>query len=125
MSSDAPQFTRQDLHSVAIYQKVIIWCILSYFLAVIGQFAIPSDFRPLLGLAFLGVAVLATVFVFMMALKVYSTTMGIVLGILTLVPCIGLVTLLIINQKATGLLTKHGYRVGLLGADLSQFKGSQ
>lgn len=28
----------------------------------------------------------------------------------------------LINQKATGLLNKRGYRVGLLGADLSQFR---
>jgi hypothetical protein len=123
MSSGAPQLTRQDLYNVAIYQKVILWCILAYFIAVVGQFAVPQEARLLLGLVFIAVAVLATVFVFMLALKVYSVAMGIVLGVLTLIPCIGLITLLIINQKATGLLTKHGYRVGLMGADLSQFKG--
>ena len=76
----------------------------------------------MLGLVFLAVAVIATVFVFMLALKVYGVAMGILLGVLTMIPCIGLITLLIINQKATGLLTEHGYRVGFMGADLARFK---
>src|SRR5262249_7608940 len=122
MSSSGPQMTRQDLHSVAIYQKIIMWCILAYLIAVAAQFAVPQEFRLVLGLFFIAVAMLATVFVFMLALKVYGVAVGIILGVLTLVPCIGLITLLIINQKATGLLNKHGYRVGLMGANLSQFK---
>jgi hypothetical protein len=43
------------------------------------------------------------------------------LGILTLVPLLGLIILLIVNQRATGVLQAKGYRVGLLGASLSQF----
>ena len=54
-------------YNVAIYQKAIIWCILAYFIAVIAQFAIPPEARLFLGLAFIGVAVVATVFVFMLA----------------------------------------------------------
>jgi hypothetical protein len=122
-SSGGPRMSRQDLYSVAIYQKVILWCILAYLVAVAAQFAVPRESRLILGLVFAAVAVLATVFVFMLALKVYSTGMGILLGILTLIPLIGLIILLIINQKATGLMNKHGYRVGFMGADLSQFKG--
>jgi hypothetical protein len=45
--------------------------------------------------------------------------MGVVLGILTLIPCVGLIVLLIINSKATGILKKNGVRVGLLGAKMS------
>ena len=81
-------------YNVAIYQKAIIWCILAYFIAVIAQFAIPPEARLFLGLAFIGVAVVATVFVFMLALKAYGTGMGILLGLLTLIPCVGLITLL-------------------------------
>jgi hypothetical protein len=123
MSSGTPPLSRDDLYSVAIYQKVILWCILAYLLAVAGQFAIPPEARIVLALVFVAVAVIATVFVFLLAVKVYSVALGIVLGILTLIPCIGLITLLIINQKATGVLNAHGYQVGLMGADLSKFKG--
>jgi hypothetical protein len=58
--------------------------------------------------------------VFLLAIKVYSTGVGVLLGILTLVPCIGLIVLLIVNGKATGILKQNGIKVGLLGANLSQ-----
>lgn len=111
---------REDLKAVATYQKGILVCILIYLIAVICQFAIPADLRPLLGLGVVGVGVVGTVFVFLLAIKVYSTGMGVLLGILTLIPCIGLVVLLIVNGKATAILKENGIKVGLLGADLSQ-----
>ena len=77
--------------------------------------------RAFLGLAVLGVALVAMIFVILLAVKVYSPVMGILMGLLTLVPCVGLIMLLVINQKATKLLTEHGHKVGLLGASLSQF----
>ena len=45
--------------------------------------------------------------------------MGIVCGLLALIPCIGLITLLIINSKATSILRRNGIRVGFLGANLA------
>jgi hypothetical protein len=47
---------------------------------------------------------------------------GIACGLLALIPCIGLLTLLIINSKATGILRQNGIRVGFLGADLAQLQ---
>jgi len=44
----------------------------------------------------------------------------VLLGILTLIPCIGLIVLLVVNGKATGILKQNGIKVGLLGANLSQ-----
>lgn len=122
MASRAPRLTRQELYSVAYYQKIILWCLLAYVIAVIAQFTVPSEVRLVMGITFIGVGILAAVFVFMMALKVYGTTMGIVLGIMTLIPLVGLIALLVINQKATKLLTQRGYRVGLMGADLAEFR---
>ena len=57
--------------------------------------------------------------VFMLATKLYGTAVGIVLGLLMLLPCIGLITLLIVNQKATSILKSHGIHVGLFGANTS------
>jgi len=121
MPPDTSKLTRQDLYNIAVYQKAILVCILVYVLAVIAQFALPQEARLFLALGVVGLGVVATVFVFLLALKVYSKGMGVFLGILTLIPCIGLITLVIINQQTTGLLNKHGYNVGLLGANLSQF----
>jgi hypothetical protein len=65
----------------------------------------------------LGVIVTAAVFVFMLAMAVYSTGPGVVLGILTLIPLIGLIPLLIVNGKATNILRAHKIKVGLMGAN--------
>ena len=112
--------TREDLRSVAKHQKGILVCILIYLIAVVFQFALPPELRALLGLGVLVVGLVGTVFVFLLAIKVYSTGVGVLLGILTLVPCIGLIVLLIVNGKATAILKQNGIKVGLLGADLSQ-----
>jgi len=112
--------TREDLRSVAKFQKGILVCILIYLIAVVIQFALPPELRLFLSIGVLLVGIAGTVFVFLLAIKVYSTGLGILLGILTLIPCVGLVVLLVVNQKATTVLKQNGIRVGLLGANLSQ-----
>ncbi len=110
------EMDRIDLRSIAVYQKGILVCILIYIATVASQFAIPPELRLFLAIPGLGVSVAATVFVFLLATKVYSTGIGVLLGILTLIPCIGLIVLLIINGKATAVLKRNGVAVGLLGA---------
>jgi hypothetical protein len=115
---------RGDLRTIAIYQKVILICILLYIALVFVQFAIPQELRPVVLLPIaLPLLLASAVFVFLLATKVYGTALGIVLGILTLIPCIGLIALLVINGKATATLKSHGVRVGLLGANLSEIPG--
>jgi hypothetical protein len=111
--------TRDDLRSVAKSQKGILVCILIYLVAVFSQFALPPDVRPFVGIGVLFVGLVGAIFVFMLAIKVYGTGLGIVLGILSLVPCIGLIVLLVVNGKATGVLKQNGIKVGLLGANVS------
>jgi hypothetical protein len=112
---------REDLRSVAKYQKGVLVCILIYLVAVIFRFALPPEAQPIL---IVGVVVLllvaGTTFVFLLAIKVYGTRVGILLGILTLIPLVSLIVLLRVNAKATSVLRQNGIKVGLLGADLSQ-----
>lgn len=115
-----PQPVRGDLRAIAMRQKAIIYCILAYLLLVLSQFALPPELRILPGLAAIVVSITGAVFVFMLALSLYNTGVGIVLGILTLIPLIGLIVLLIINGRATNELRKHGIQVGFLGAKTSQ-----
>lgn len=110
------RLSREALRAIAANQKVIIFCILIYLCLIPVQFMIPENLRILIALAYLPVAIIATVFVFLLATKVYSTVTGVLLAILTFIPCIGLIMLLIINGKATGILQAHGIHVGLLGA---------
>ena len=119
-----PMILKGDLRTVAVRQKAVMYCILGYFVALVLQFVLPRELRPVSALLALGMVITATVFVFMLALSLYSTGIGVLLGILTLVPCVGLITLLIVNGKATQVLRAHGVHVGLMGADSSQLPGA-
>lgn len=109
-----------DLRNVARYQKGVLVCILVYILLIVSQFFIPESLRPLLMIGAGAVGIAGTVFVFMLAIAMHSVGVGILLGLLTLLPCIGLITLLVVNGQATNVLRQNGIRVGLLGADISQ-----
>ena len=115
--------TRADLRSVATYQRGIMVCILLYFIVMImqaiiaSQIEVPPLFRVLSGLAILANGVAGAVFVFLLSIKVYGPALGILLGILTLIPCLGLLALLRVNAKATNVLQQNGIKVGLLGAN--------
>ena len=57
----------------------------------------------------------------MLASRINNTAVGVIMGILTLVPCVGLLVLLMINSSATRILRDSGHDVGFLGADMSEF----
>jgi len=64
----------------------------------------------------------AFIFVILLAANVYNSTLiGIINGLLCLIPCLGIIVLLIINQRATTFLRTNGIKVGFFGADKSQF----
>lgn len=109
----------EDLRSIAKFQKGILVCILIYLCAIIGQFALPPGLRPLLGIAVLVVGLVGAAFVFLLAVKTYGTARGILFGLLSLVPLIGLFILLMVNGKATKVLKENGIAVGLLGANVA------
>jgi ribosomal protein L40E len=125
------QRTWQELRQIAIYQKAILTCILLYLVAIFGQFLVPRQFPPPpgfsvvglgIGVVVLGVFLAAMVFNFLLAVRVYNLPVAILFGLLTLFPPVGLIIMLVINGKATRVLTENGKKVGLLGASLSQFK---
>ena len=119
-----PPVGRTDLRTIAIRQRVIICCVLAYIVAVVMQIVIPPPFNALASLLVLAAGITGAVFVFMLAIALYNTGAGVVLGILTLIPLIGLIVLLIINGKATTVLREHGLQVGLMGAKLDQIPGA-
>lgn len=120
---ERPRRNRENLRNIAMAQKGILFSILAQFLVGGIQFVVPVHLRlvVLLPMA-LATSIVATVFVFLLATKLYTQGLGILLAILTLVPCIGLVVLLIVNGKATAVLKHHGIRVGLLGAYTSDIR---
>ncbi|MEM9291036.1 MAG: hypothetical protein AAGD01_05100 [Acidobacteriota bacterium] len=115
-----PSGSRKDLRDVAMYQKGIIFCILTQLFGAVAQVVLPGEARLLLLIVLLLVSVVSAVLVFLLAIRVYGTAVGLVLGLLALVPLLGLLILLIVNRKATGILRQNGIPVGLMGADSSQ-----
>lgn len=111
--------TRQDMKEIASYQKGIIACILLYMLAVVGQFALPTGFRLMVGLSVLGLGFAGMIFVILLGLRVYSTPVALIFAILALIPGIGLLVLLFVNGRATEVLRQNGIKVGLLGASFN------
>ena len=121
--SYAPPPPRTDLRTIATRQRAIMACILGYIVAIVCKVALPPELRLIVSIAVLALGVTAAVFVFILAMAVYSNGVGILLGILTLIPLIGLFVLLTVNGKATTILRAHGIKVGLMGADPAQIPG--
>ena len=112
---------RTDLKDVARYQKYVLICILIYIILFATSLGVPQEMKSIVAVLILILIVVEAVFAFMLSMKVYSTAVGIVMGIGTLVPCAGLLALLMISNRATNLLREHGHKVGLMGANLSEF----
>jgi hypothetical protein len=118
---------RTDLRDIAVYQKGIIVCILIYLLTLGVSVAVSSGrlgIPPTVALVVLGIFVLnflvGAVFVFLLAMKVYHPVVGVLMAILCILPCVGLVVLLLINTRATNTLKSNGIEVGFLGANLDR-----
>lgn len=124
MKSLANQYNRAELRAIASQQKFIMGCITVQLILHFGSIVVRQDAEMVnweypIVFTILAASVAAAVFAFILSIKLFGTATGVLLGILTLIPCIGLLSLLVINSKATQTLKDHGIRVSLLGAKLS------
>jgi hypothetical protein len=102
-----------NIDEIAAGQKLVIYAILCYFLAVVAQVAI-GQLALVIALAALGLAI-AGVLKLSSGLM-FSTVNKIICVVLMFVPLVGLLMLLVLNSKATSRLRAAGYTVGFLGA---------
>ncbi len=111
---DAPLDGASDMHRVARGQKLIVYACVIYLAAMALQVAFgpPANLLNLLALplALIGLVRLA-------GGLGYSSLAKVLLVALMLVPIVNLITLLIVNSRATSALRAAGYKVGLLGAE--------
>jgi DNA-directed RNA polymerase subunit RPC12/RpoP len=112
---------RDSLKKVAIAQKGILVSILLQIILYIAAYLAPPQFRLIVFGASLIASLAGMVFVFMLAINLYSIVAGIFLGVLALLPLISLVVLWMMSGKATRILKDAGHDVGFLGARLSEF----
>jgi hypothetical protein len=115
MTTLPQNLSRDDLRAVATRQKVIIICLSLYVALALLALFVPTNIATMIG-AFTGVIIIvATVYVFLLATRLYGTAFGILLGILTLLPLIGIIVLLIVNARAIAVLRAAGVEVGFFG----------
>lgn len=111
--------TMADLKAVATYQRGVLVCLLVQIVLIIGSGALVDLAPPIPTVAAYSILIAAlsgAVFVFLLATKVYKGALGIVVGILSLLPCINVLILVMVNGKATSVLKQNGIKVGLMGA---------
>jgi predicted RNA-binding Zn-ribbon protein involved in translation (DUF1610 family) len=132
---------KKEMKSIATLQKYLLISILLMILSYIGYIAAivvnlpaqqPGQPPNLKGPAIAMIGVLALVLLatslaslilsVLLSSKLYGTGGAILVFFLQFVPCVGLITLLVVNGKATSVLKEKGYTVGFLGADLSDFR---
>ena len=115
-----------DLIAIARYQKWLIYCIVFQALLFMGPSILQQSLAALppslvamgmVGVALAQLLVLAVgcASVIFLSVKVYPLWLGFLLGIVALVPCLGLLVLLLANARATHILRRNGATVGLLG----------
>jgi hypothetical protein len=114
---------------IATYQRGVILCILAEVIfgitfAGIREAAVLPEMVLLIGgiAAYVIIAVIALVLIFQLASRVYSSTAAGLLAVVVLIPCLGLLALLVINVQATTILQANGVRVGFLGARMSDVR---
>jgi hypothetical protein len=113
-----------EVLAIAKRQRGLLVVFVSFYLLAMLSSQIPEDFD----LIILGVRVLLWIAMVAMmarlATKLYSLGMTILFCVLTVIPLINLIALIVVNQKASGVLKEAGFKVGLGGADVSEIEQS-
>ena len=101
------EFSNQEVFEIAKKQKAIIWLIIVSF----AVFFFP--------LAWIVVAIVNLVFVYQLA-KALKLGGAWAWCVAQIIPLVSLITLLVLNSKATAAIRSKGVTVGLLGARKSE-----
>ncbi len=105
--------TDTAIEDVVTGQKLVLYAILIYIIAIVLQLAVAEIF----GLVALGTVVLGIMGLLKLSDGMgWSTGIKILLIVLLFVPLVSLIMLALVNGKATDRLRTAGYKVGLMGA---------
>ena len=105
-------YSNVEILYIAKQQKAVLWLIPISILAYLVGFAIGPHMVPVFVLA---LGVISLIFIYQLALALKEPAPW-VYAILALIPCISLISMLILNGRATSALKAQGIRVGLMGA---------
>ena len=116
---------REKMRSVARYQRLVIYALLANIglniVSFATQGAMAGQGGMIIALAILAGALAVIAFsitsMFLLANTLHNPAIGVLCAILMIIPCVALITLLVINQQATTFLTTRGVKVGFMGVD--------
>jgi hypothetical protein len=111
---------REKMRRVAKYQQWVLYALLANIVLNIMAMS-TRGVDPAVGLALAALALVVvaiTMFaVFRLTNELYNMVAAVCCAILMIVPCVSLLTLLIVNGRATTFLQQRGVKVGLMGAN--------
>lgn len=111
------QFDEKKIERTALGQKLVIYAIVIYFVAIGLQLAIGPNAALL---AFVSLALSLVGLVNLLSGMDTHIAVKVLLFVFMFVPLINLLTLVRMNARATKKLTEAGYKVGLFGARKEQ-----
>ena len=104
------------LQSIVVLHKVIsIWIvfyILTYLIGLLSQLVFPPELAQLIMFSLLVLGFIGSILVFRLASKLGGVVIGIAYGIVSLIPCLGLICLFVINGQAMAYLRENGISTG-------------
>ncbi|WP_136808777.1 hypothetical protein [Desulfosediminicola flagellatus] len=111
-----------NLLTVGSRQKALLRALLVYLLVIVGSVFLPAvrEFEQLL-LLLVGIVIVYLTARLCWAL--YGRGSAILLTLLSCIPYVNIVIILLASGKATRILKGKGFKVGLLGANLSEVEG--
>jgi hypothetical protein len=112
---------REKMRRVASRQQFVLYSLLANIVINIVFMAMPpgasTPVRGMLGIIALSVVIATMIAAFLLAWELYNMVIGMICAVLMPIPCVALLTLLIINGKATKFLQQRGVKVGLMGVN--------
>ena len=121
----------KQIRDIGLAQHLLIWAVLaSLIVHGLASVIMMQDRGPgiviLLLIALVGVFAFSLYSVYRIArAEQYSIALSVFLMVLILIPLIGLICLLVLNQKATATLKQAGIHVGLMGAKTSDLPAAE
>ncbi len=85
--------------------------------AITGPVEPNRPIRGLIAILAISIVIATMIAAFLLASELYNVLIGVICAVLMPVPRVALLTLVIINGKATKFLQQRGVKVGLMGAN--------
>jgi hypothetical protein len=117
----ALRMSGEGVRSIAALHRRFLVCIAVNVVLFMGIFitsvvVLAPRVSPFIVLAFWASSFVTAVVAFQLTRQLGDTVLAVIFALLMLMPCLSLVLMLIINAKATLVLRRNGYQVGLFGA---------